>query len=69
MNNCLINTGVICMVCVDDPNREDGRRYVDLGNYFKTPDGENVLVTDKETAKRYGHLVKEKIYVPLKKTT
>jgi hypothetical protein len=69
MNDCLINTGVICMVFVDDPNREDGRRCVDLGNYFKTPDGENVLVIDKEIAQKYGHLVKEKIYVPLKKTT
>ncbi len=55
------NTGVICMVTVPshDP---DTYRYVDIGNYFDH-EGQQVLVTTRERAEQYGHLVDVPIYV------
>ena len=56
------NTGEMCVVQVADANREDRARMVDLGNYFKTEDGQKVLVTSLENAKKYGELVNVPIY-------
>lgn len=53
------NTGVMCVVTVPTG---DGMRYVDLGNHFEHQ-GQRVLVTSKDLAKRYGHLVDVPIYV------
>jgi len=55
------NTGVLCMVIVPshDP---DTYRYVDMGNYFDH-EGQQVLVTSRERAEQYGHLVDVPIYV------
>jgi hypothetical protein len=50
------NTGEMCMVF-------DGETSVDLGNFFINQEGEKVLVTDMVSAEKYGHLVKQKIYV------
>lgn len=59
----LVNTHSICCVFVEDPNREDGVKMIDLGNYFKNDNGDIVLVTSMQLAVKYGHLVKEKIFV------
>ena len=37
-------TGVICMVTVKDMNREDGIRYVDLGNFYELADGSKCVL-------------------------
>ena len=55
------NTGVICMIEMPDANREDGFRYVDIGNYFTAPDGTKCLITSVENARAY----KDKIEVPI----
>lgn len=55
------NTGVICMIQVPDANREDGIRFVDVGNYFIDPSGKRCVVTSVENARAY----KEKINVPI----
>lgn len=61
------NTGEICTVFIKDDNRDEGFRSVDLGNFFRTPSGEKVLITSRHLADKYGHLVKENIYVPRRK--
>ena len=58
----LKNTGIMCSVEVADANREDGVRFVDLGNYFDFG-GKHVLLTTLTLAKRYGHLVDVDIYI------
>ena len=58
----LKNTGIMCSVEVADANREDGVRFVDLGNYFDFG-GKHVLLTTLALAKRYGHLVDVGIYI------
>ena len=58
----LKNTGAMCSVSVADANREDGTRFVDLGNYFDFS-GKKVLVTSLELATRYGHLVDVDVYI------
>jgi len=55
------NTGVICMIQVSDANREEGFRFVDVGNYFTDPDGNQCVITSIEDARAY----KEKINVPI----
>lgn len=51
------NTGVMCMVTEAD------FCHVDLGNYFiKSDTEEQVLITSRRLAKKYGHLVKVPIY-------
>ena len=55
------NTGVMCVVIV--PSHGHGAyRYVDMGNYFDH-EGQQVLVTSRERAEQYGHLVDVPIYV------
>ena len=58
----LKNTGTMCSVEVADANREDGSRFVDLGNYFDF-NGKRVLLTSLALAKRFGHLVNVDIYI------
>lgn len=57
------NTNEICFIKVKCPNREEGFKMVDLGNYFKNEKGEKVLITTLEKAKRFGHLVDVDIYI------
>jgi len=57
------NTGVMCMITVNDNNAIDGIRHVDMGNYYKTETGEQVVVTTKELAQRYHKLIDDTIYV------
>ena len=57
------NTGVMCMITVNDNNREDGQRQVDLGNFFEDENGQKCLITSTNLAKRYSHLVDVPIYV------
>lgn len=57
------NTGVMCMVSVQDDSRLGNVRSVDLGNYFRREDGKKCLVTRKVLARQYGHLVNVPIYV------
>lgn len=54
------DTGSMCAIHIAS---SDGMRMVDLGNYFKTSDGEKVLITSKDNALRYGHLVDCMIYI------
>ena len=54
----------MCMVEVPDSNREEGFRLVDMGNYYADEKDERFLITSFELAKKYGHLVKEKVYTP-----
>ncbi len=58
----LKNTGIMCSIEVADATREDGARFVDLGNYFDLS-GKKVLVTSLALATRYGHLVEVDIYI------
>lgn len=58
----LKNTGVMCSVEVADANREDGVRFIDLGNYFGF-NGKRVLLTSLELAKGFGDLVECDIYI------
>lgn len=51
------------MVTVHDVNREDGIKQVDIGNYFKDYDGARCVITTKEFAIKYGHLVDVPIYI------
>jgi hypothetical protein len=60
----LKNTGAMCMVEVPDSSREEGFRLIDMGNYYADGKGENYLITSLDLAKKYGHLVKEKVYTP-----
>lgn len=58
------NTGVMCTVYVPDPNREEGFKMVDLGNYFRNyKDGKRCLITSRENADKYGHMVDAAVYV------
>ena len=57
------NTGVICMISVPDANREEGFKYVDLGNYFADVNGNKCLVTTKENAIQYGNQITVPIYI------
>jgi len=54
------NTGVMCVVV--DSSTGGGMRHVDLGNYFEHQ-GQRVLVTSNDLARRYGHLVDVPVYV------
>lgn len=58
----LKNTGVMCMVAVNDNSREEGFRFVDVGNLFTTDSGERVLLTSDDLAEKYSHLIDYKIY-------
>ena len=57
------NTGIVCTLTLNDENRKDGLRHVDMGNFYETEGGERVLITSSELAQTYGHLVQEKIYL------
>lgn len=57
------NTGEICMITICNDNREDGQQWVDMGNYFEDEQGQKCLITSKEKARKYGHLVNVPIYV------
>ena len=50
------NTGAMCVVFVNN-------RFIDLGNYFVTPEGNKCLITTTDNAKKYSHLVKVPIYI------
>ena len=58
----LRNTHVPLILDVPDSSREEGFRFVDMGNIFETDSKESVLVTTRELAVKYGNLVKMKIY-------
>ena len=57
------NTGQMCMITEPDANREEGFRFVDLGNYFFDAFGRKCLVTTKENAIKYGDRVDVPIYI------
>lgn len=57
------NTGVICSVTVPDPNREDGVRLVDVGNYFTDDDGEKYVITSREYAIKYARLIEVPVLI------
>ena len=59
MSPGFINTGVICLVCI---NVAGDTRQVDLGNYYTAPDGSRCLITSKALAAQYGHLVSYPVY-------
>jgi hypothetical protein len=50
------NTGVMCVVFVDN-------KFIDLGNYFTTSNGEDCLITTIDNAKQYSHLVDVPVYI------
>lgn len=56
-------TSSICILHIKDESKEDGTSIVDLGNYYEAEDGRRVLITSRELAEKYGHLVDEDIYV------
>jgi len=56
------NTGVMCMVYVDD-------RRIDMGNYFINEKGVKCLITSRELAEKYNNLVLCPIYVRIEKKT
>ena len=53
----------MCLIAVPDANREDGFKYVDLGNYFTDSDGNKCLVTSPDLAAKYSKYVKVPIYI------
>jgi hypothetical protein len=55
-------TDAMCLIAVPDANREDGFKYVDLGNYFTDSKGNKCLVTSPELAAKYSTYVKVPIY-------
>ena len=55
------NTGEMCLITVADPNREEGFRNIDLGNYFTNDQGDKFLLTSHENAKKYS----EQVNVPI----
>jgi hypothetical protein len=57
------NTGVICMISVQDCNRKEGFKHIDLGNYFTDSNGNKCLVTTKENATKYSSHINVPIYV------
>jgi len=57
------NTGVMCILTVHDPNREDGFKYVDLGNYFTDEQGNKFLITSHANAKEYSNQINVPILV------
>ena len=56
-------TEQICLIAVPDENREDGFKYVDLGNYYTDNNGNKCLVATKEIAKKYSKFIKVPIYI------
>ena len=50
------NTGVMCVVLA-------GERFIDLGNYFTTPNGNKCLITTIDNATQYSHLVEVPVYI------
>jgi len=48
---------------VPDANREDGFKYVDLGNYYVDDNNRKCLVTTAELADKYFWYVKVPIYI------
>ena len=50
------NTGVMCVVFA-------GGRFIDLGNYFTTPNGNKCLITTIDNAKKYSNLVEVPVYI------
>jgi hypothetical protein len=50
------NTGVMCVVFVNN-------KFIDLGNYFTAPNGDNCLITTTDNAKQYSHLVNVPVYI------
>ena len=56
-------TEQMCLITVPDPNREDGYRYVDLGNYYLDDNNRKCLVTTAELADKYFWYVKVPIYI------
>jgi len=55
-------TEQICLIAVPDENRQEGFKYVDLGNYYKDSNGEKCLVTSKELARKYFKFINVPIY-------
>ena len=53
----------MCMVTVEDVNRKDGIRFVDLGNYFTNDKGDKFLFTSLENAKKYWQQVNVPILI------
>jgi hypothetical protein len=51
-----MNTGVMCVVFVNN-------KFIDLGNYFTAPNGDDFLITTIDNAKQYSHLVDVPVYV------
>ena len=60
------NTGVMCMISVSDANREEGFRYIDLGNYFIDVNENKCLITTKKNAIQYGNQITVPIYIQAK---
>ena len=56
-------TGVMCMITVPDMNREDGIRYVDLGNFYELADGSKCVLLSLADAKKYHKLIDFPIYI------
>lgn len=52
----------ICLIEVKDQNREEGFRFVDVGDYYQDCNGNRIVITSKELAKKYHHLLEEPIY-------
>lgn len=57
------NTGIMCMLQVPDPNREEGFRYIDVGNYFITPEGTKCVITSFDLAQKYQNIVNIPMYI------
>lgn len=57
------NTGVMCILTVHDPNKEDGFKYVDLGNYFTDEQGNKFLIMSHANAKEYSKHINVPILV------
>jgi hypothetical protein len=46
----------MCVVFVNN-------KFIDLGNYFTAPNGDNCLITTIDNAKQYSHLVDVPVYI------
>ena len=61
----MINTGIMCLITIPDPNRKDEIKYCDIGNYYLDKNGEKCVITTKEVAQQYHAYIPCTIYIKM----
>ena len=57
------DTGVMCLITINDENEKDGIRHIDIGNYFLDEKGNKCVITTYELARKYHNLIDCDIYI------